>query len=239
MENKHTILLIDDQSESLIDLLKPAADHAGINIYESSTIENGRSMLEDYHQVIDAVLLDLGFPDDSISGSDFLVEIKETYPSIPVFILTGSDDAKDLKTAVECIKSGAENYFGKTNFDPISIFNEIKNAISNKTKDISHQNLLRSIQGDVKPGIAVRKYELSGKEMYYGTFVYQLTQIAVTNDEKEFQSLVEIINIWNKDVLSILSLFKSNISLNIRYHLVPGEYKKINIYYIFNIHDAE
>lgn len=237
MENKYTILLIDDQSESLIDLLKPAADYAGINIYESSTIKNGRSMLEDYHQVIDAVLLDLGFPDGSISGSDFLVEIKETYPSIPVFILTGSDNAKDIRTAVECIKSGAENYFGKTNIDPISIFNEIKNAISRNSKDISHQNLLRLIQGDVKPGIVVRKYKLSGKDIYYGSFVFQLAQIAVSNDEKEFQVFTENIKIWNKDVLSLISLFKSNISLNIRYHLVPGENKKINIYYIFNIHD--
>lgn len=229
--------MIDDQSESLLGLLKPAADNAGVNIYESSTIESGRAMLNDYHQVIDAVLLDLGFPEGSISGKDFLVEIRELYPSIPVFILTGSDNANDIRTAVDCIKCGAENYFGKTYIDPLNIFTEIKKAISNKSKDISHQNLLRLIQGDVKPGIAVRKYEHSGNNIYYGTFVYQLTHIAVSNDDKNLQSLVEIISIWNRDVLSLISLFKSNISLNIRYHLVPGDNKKINIYYIFNIHD--
>jgi DNA-binding response OmpR family regulator len=54
------------------------------------------------------VLMDLGLPD--LSGDAICAKIKESYPSLPVMILTASSDTKDVVSSFE---KGADDYIQK------------------------------------------------------------------------------------------------------------------------------
>jgi DNA-binding NtrC family response regulator len=60
-------------------------------------------------QKVSVILLDLTMP--HLSGEELLSMIVQNYPEIPVIIITGMNQ---VETAVECMKSGAFDYFVKT-----------------------------------------------------------------------------------------------------------------------------
>ena len=105
--NNKIILYIDDDSDKWLKVLEPVAGYHGFTIIPSDSVKDGRLQLDNFNAVIDCVLLDLGFPNEKDQGKDLLKEIKEKYQNLPVIILTASDKAEDLRTAVECIKMGA------------------------------------------------------------------------------------------------------------------------------------
>ncbi len=55
------------------------------------------------------VLLDLNMP--YLGGEELLKGIKETYPELPVIIISGMNQ---IDTAIRCVKSGAEDFYVKT-----------------------------------------------------------------------------------------------------------------------------
>jgi signal transduction histidine kinase len=72
----------------------------------------------------DLVILDLSLPDSS--GMDSLNSIKEVVPNLPVIVCTGYEDRN---SAVEGIRSGAQDYLFKGSFDYTSIISTIDYAI--------------------------------------------------------------------------------------------------------------
>lgn len=77
--------------------------------YEVVTAENGQVALQILgKEIIDLILLDLKMP--ILSGEEVLKISQESYPDIPVIIITGHGT---VDTAVECMKKGAYDFITK------------------------------------------------------------------------------------------------------------------------------
>jgi DNA-binding NtrC family response regulator len=123
-----TILVIDDEisvRESLKVLLKKD--------YALLFASDGPEGLQRFQESApDLVLLDLMLP--QMNGINVLKKMREIHPETPVIMLTGT---RTIKTAVEAIKAGANDYLTKP-FD----LDELRLSIS---KELSHRTLEKEV----------------------------------------------------------------------------------------------
>ncbi len=102
---KSQILIIDDDADFCYTLSEQLSDKG----FKTETSLSMDTVFQKLNQsIFDLVLLDLGLPGEN--GVEILQEIKSTFPSIEVVILTGQNDTKQ---AVECMRLGAADYILK------------------------------------------------------------------------------------------------------------------------------
>jgi len=110
-ENLHPslpILLVDDERPWLRSLSLALERVAGLN--NILTCQDSRQVLDILRrEPVSLVLLDLNMP--HLSGNELLVAIHQTYPDIPVIVISGLNQ---VDTAVKCMRLGAFDYFVKT-----------------------------------------------------------------------------------------------------------------------------
>lgn len=100
------VLVVDDE-ESALESFETALKLGGIN--NIIKCQDSRRVLPALaEKKISCILLDISMP--HITGLDLLSQSKESYPDIPVIIVTGIDD---VDTAVECMRKGADDYMVK------------------------------------------------------------------------------------------------------------------------------
>lgn len=121
-----TILVVDD--ELLIrDLLYDFFSGQGWDI---SVAENGEKALEILGQKkIDLVLTDLRMP--QMDGITLTSEVKETYPQIPVVIMTAYPS---VETAVEAIRHKVADYVIKP-FNVNQLFKTLRTQLGESAKE--------------------------------------------------------------------------------------------------------
>ncbi len=108
------ILLIDDE-KSMHVALSPFLLELGHETFSAYTGAEGKQMARDFKP--DLILLDLYLPD--INGLELLDGFRKDHPNVGVVIMTA---AAAIKTAVEAIRSGAEDYLQKPlNLDDLQI----------------------------------------------------------------------------------------------------------------------
>ena len=89
------ILWADDE----IDLLKPHILFLQQKGYDVTTVSNGRDALEKAaHETFDLIILDENMP--GLSGLDTLSQIKMDNPSIPVIMITKSEEENIMNQAI-------------------------------------------------------------------------------------------------------------------------------------------
>ncbi|MEW6726994.1 MAG: sigma-54 dependent transcriptional regulator [Bacillota bacterium] len=99
------ILIIDDE-EHMCWALSKAMQQEG---YRVTTATSGREGLDKLHQHgASLMIVDLKIPD--MSGLDVLKAVKESYPKLPVIIITAHGT---IQTAIEAMKAGASDYITK------------------------------------------------------------------------------------------------------------------------------
>lgn len=104
-----SILIVDDEAS----ILKALSDILSDEGFETITVSNGYEALKTIEsESPDLVLLDIWMP--GIDGIDTLKEIKKTFPTIPVIMITGHGT---IETAVNATKIGAFDFIEK----PLSI----------------------------------------------------------------------------------------------------------------------
>ena len=105
-ENSLSVVLVDDEEDVLFSS-SIMLETRGIS--PVVTLHDGRELLQ-YLEANGAgvVVLDLFMP--HISGLDLLPEIVQSYPEIPVVVMTAS---QEVETAVLCMKEGAFDYLVK------------------------------------------------------------------------------------------------------------------------------
>jgi DNA-binding response OmpR family regulator len=81
----HTVLVVDDDA-SIRFLCRVNLELEGWTVRDGSTIDRARQELAEGG--VDIVLLDLHVGPES--GADFLAEVREQHPGLPVVLLTGS-----------------------------------------------------------------------------------------------------------------------------------------------------
>jgi DNA-binding NtrC family response regulator len=101
------ILLVDDEPDWLY-AMSISLERAGLsNIITCSDSRQALQLLAD--NTVGIVLLDLTMP--HISGEELLCRISEEHPEVTVIVVSGLNQ---LETAVNCMRSGAFDYYVKT-----------------------------------------------------------------------------------------------------------------------------
>ncbi|MEA3544835.1 MAG: sigma-54 dependent transcriptional regulator [Thermodesulfobacteriota bacterium] len=102
------ILLVDDEPTWSHSLALSMKISAGINhVISCQDSRDAMALLEKNDCCL--VLLDLTMP--YIGGETLLVTIAETYPELPVIIISGMNQ---IETAIRCVKLGAVDFYVKT-----------------------------------------------------------------------------------------------------------------------------
>jgi two-component system response regulator PilR (NtrC family) len=100
-----TILIVDDDL-SLREVLDISLNNAGYGVFSAPDTGEARRLLRT--EPIDLVLLDLKLGNES--GLDFLREIRQNYPDVPVLMITAFSETQ---SAVEAMKLGASDFISK------------------------------------------------------------------------------------------------------------------------------
>lgn len=111
MDEFYNILVIDDDYR-FIDSVKAVLKD--FNIQSANTIEEARVKVNDQ---LDLILLDLVFDEDNpdtLQGLDFLPQIREHLPDIPVIVMTNYSSTNII---VKAVKAGANDFFSKKELD--------------------------------------------------------------------------------------------------------------------------
>lgn len=126
------ILVIDDD-ESIIWVIKKALEPLGHGIISRTRLSSGLKAIQEGHQVI---LLDLILPDGS--GLDGLREIRSLHPDAVVIMITAH---AQMQSTITAMKEGAYDYLEK----PFDI-EELKIVIEKAFRDFSLREELRELK---------------------------------------------------------------------------------------------
>ncbi|WKL46362.1 sigma-54 dependent transcriptional regulator [Flavobacterium pectinovorum] len=118
------ILLIEDDI-SFCKLLERFLLKKAYEVTIAFSAEEARLAIK--KESFDLILTDLRLPDSD--GIGLMKEIKDSYPNIPVILMTGYSD---VNTAVKAIKNGAADYISKP-FNPDEVLLVITNALQSET----------------------------------------------------------------------------------------------------------
>ncbi len=99
------LLLVDDDEAALFGYERYLAKN-GFTTHSTANLADAKNAVAANH--FDAIVLDLKLPDGY--ALDWLPELKQGHPHLPVIVITGSGD---IPTAVKATKNGAEDFLTK------------------------------------------------------------------------------------------------------------------------------
>jgi len=179
------ILIVDD-NEVLRYTLTELLEESG---YECTAFEEGTAALKEIKERhYGVVILDMRLP--GMSGLEILKKIKESDPSLPVIILTAFGD---IKTAVECMKQGAQDFIAKP-FDNDAMIMTIKNTLELKYLKQEVNILRKKLDENYREGEVIGNSEVMKKVFE------QVSIVAPTN----LSVLIEGESGTGKEVISCL-----------------------------------
>jgi CheY-like chemotaxis protein len=197
--SKKCILYIDDNAASIEAALAIFEDDYNYSIISEISVEEGLETVNNYYGTIDAIILDLSFPDTKIQGKEGLIILKEKYGWIPVFILTGSTDSKENAIAQECLALGAEQVFHKDVFDVQVFMNQVTDAAHRE--NISQQ--LKSLKDYTSRAVESPYLHLVDCETYFnGVFAFKLKTVFSEVDNSAYE-------LWTNELVQVVALFKN------------------------------
>ena len=129
---KFNVMVVDDEKNIRAGLGK-AIELDGHNVILA---EDGQQALEQLdHEEVDLIIADLKMP--RVSGEELLRRVVESYPTLPVIILTGHGT---IETAVQAMRDGAYDFLTKpVNLDRLSLL--VKRALSTRELALQHRAL--------------------------------------------------------------------------------------------------
>ncbi|MBJ6802666.1 sigma-54-dependent transcriptional regulator [Geomonas propionica] len=128
-----SILLVDDEPDWLY-AMSITLERAGLtNILTCPDSRQALKMMTEH--TVGVVLLDLTMP--HLSGQELLERIAEEHPEVTVIIVSGLNQ---LETAVNCMRSGAFDYYVKTSEEG-RIVKGVKRAVREKELQLENREL--------------------------------------------------------------------------------------------------
>jgi DNA-binding NtrC family response regulator len=115
------ILIADDEEPIILSLTTTLKANGITNIIDCSDSREVMRLVSETE--LEVILLDLSMP--HFSGKELLMKIHNSYPYIPIIIVTGTNE---VQTAVECMKIGAFDYMVKA-VEENRLISGIKRAI--------------------------------------------------------------------------------------------------------------
>ncbi|MEH6344283.1 MAG: sigma-54 dependent transcriptional regulator [Bermanella sp.] len=138
------ILMVDDEAVFLRSLGFSLERYAGIDNVKHCT-DSRLAMDELATGQYAVVLLDLNMP--HLSGEDLLEKIVESHPHIAVIIISGIGQ---IERAVQCIKTGAYDYYVKTD-EPERLIGGIKRVVRFQELNIENQAMREYMLENTSP----------------------------------------------------------------------------------------
>jgi two-component system response regulator HydG len=126
-----TVLVADDEKAHRL-MLRAHLEREGFDVVEASDGQDAIAQVSE--RLIDLVLMDIRMP--VIDGMEALTKIKKLSPAIPVIIMTAYGS---IDSAVEALKSGAEDYLTKP-LDMDELIIKVKKAI--RYHQLEEENIL-------------------------------------------------------------------------------------------------
>jgi DNA-binding response OmpR family regulator len=122
VDAKKTVLIVEDE-ELLLSLLRDELVQRGYSVLVSKTGEDAVAVLSESHADIQLVALDLMLP--KMDGFEVLQRMKEDdrLKDIPVVVLSNLGDDENTKRAMDL---GAKGYFVKSDMTPDEIADLVK-----------------------------------------------------------------------------------------------------------------
>ncbi|MGA2506441.1 MAG: sigma-54 dependent transcriptional regulator [Chitinispirillaceae bacterium] len=139
------VLIVEDDEAALFGYEKYLSKN-GYAIRKAPSLTEAKTIIA--AETIDAILLDLRLRDGN--SLEWLPELKQNYPGVPVIVITGSSD---IPTAVKATKYGAENFLTK----PVEM-DDIKRYLD---RSLEVESLRRRS--------LVQQRMAGGQEPYFGT----------------------------------------------------------------------
>ncbi len=134
------ILIVDDE-KAIRDSLKELLI---LEEYQVETAASGEESLEMMEKKeFDLVLLDIKMP--GVSGVEVMRQVKKYYPDTKVIVLTGHGS---LESAIEAIRSGAEDYMLKP-YESSDILVSIGKALTEKAAKQRKELLIEQLESSI------------------------------------------------------------------------------------------
>jgi FixJ family two-component response regulator len=232
--NLQTILFIDDDCDSYIESLEPFAKDAGFELQAFDNVLEGLNFIKEYEESVSAVILDLKFPTGEMQGFEALQKIKELQPDLPVIMFTVSYTKADIDLVVECMKKGAYNYIGKTNWTVNYLFQVVEKAVSESKL---HERI-KAITTIPENGFYFTTYK--GNTDYYffekfGIFGFELISINKPRNEQEFADLQKKALLWHHNLMKAITIiYYDRVFVNLKY---IAENKRLKCKVIFTVYE--
>lgn len=128
--NSHTIMAVDDDAD-LLDKVRLMLHASGFTTVE--TLTDSTAVLPTLAERPASVLI-MDWVMPNLSGTELLPCVLNTYPDMPVIVLTA---VNDVQTAVECMRNGAFDFITKP-VDPNRLRSSIGKAL--QIRELSLQN---------------------------------------------------------------------------------------------------
>ncbi|MFP4376452.1 MAG: sigma-54-dependent transcriptional regulator [Spirochaetales bacterium] len=134
---KFNVMVVDDEKNIRTGLGK-AIELDGHNVVLA---EDGRQALEFVEEEeIDLIICDLKMP--RMTGEELLRRVVQSYPTLPVIILTGHGT---IESAVQAMRDGAYDFLTKpVNLDRLSLL--VKRALSTRELSLQHRALQEELE---------------------------------------------------------------------------------------------
>ena len=134
------VLLVDDEEQVLSSASKVLRSTGINNLLLCQDPREVMPLLAETE--VEVILLDISMP--HLSGDHLLAEIRETFPHIPVIIVTASDD---IEIAVRCMKVGAFDYMVKA-VEPSRLISGLRRAIELRQLSRRYSDLRERMMAD-------------------------------------------------------------------------------------------
>ena len=153
-----SVLLVEDNPGDVRiveELLREAWETAG-SIGHVSSVHEALESLADHEPA--CILLDLSLPD--AQGLETLARVMEASQSVPIVVLTGTDDEEQ---AVQAVQEGAQDYLVKGKVDGEVLGRSIRYAIERKLAEVelSHQALHDPLTGLANRALLLERLEMA------------------------------------------------------------------------------
>lgn len=206
------ILIVEDDN----DINQMLRDLLTAHQYEVKQAFSGTEalMLMEQRQP-QAVILDLMLP--GMNGEELLAYIKEHYPDIIVLVASAKED---VKTKVNLLRSGAEDFISKP-FDTEELLARLevvlrrngKDSVRKKEKDKGTENVLK--YKDIVMELENFKVMVAGEEVKLTKREFMILELLMQHPEKVFTKSNIYESVWNEEFLGEENAVNVHIS-NIR-----------------------
>lgn len=180
---KTEVLIIDDEAQ-IRKLLEITLNSNGYDVRQASTAKEGLTMAATHQP--DAVILDLGLPDEN--GHSVLQKLREWCTS-PVIILSVQNSEEDI---IRALDNGANDYLAKP-FRTGELLARIRSAL--RSSALEENNTL-IICEDLQIDLVQRTVKKNGEQVKLTATEYSLLSLFVRNEGKVLTHQYLLRDVW-------------------------------------------